>query len=246
MLVTWSSHSSVFDTEMATFTFEEQRMIIRFLQLRGTKPIKNRQQLSETCNDGDMDVKNVRLCVRQFKESRTSCENNPKEPWPRTSRFEDMIARVEQMVMEDRRLSVRQIAANAGISLGSVDTILHDDLKMRKFSARCVARMLTDEKKASRVAMCQAMLSYDKGMNSVFFSSIVTMDETWVPMFNPETKRQSAQWKHTDSPPPKKFRVTTSAEKMMVAMFWDSEGVIITHCVPKGTTVTGQSYEDVL
>ena len=30
------------------------------------------------------------------------------------------------------------------------------------------------------------------------------------------------------------------------AMFWDSEGVILAHCVPKGTIVTGQSYEDVL
>jgi len=154
-----------------------------------------------------------------------------------------MIARVEQMVMEDRRLTVKQIAANAGISVGSVDTILNDDLKMRKVSVRWVPRMLTDENKASRVAMCQAMLSGDKGMNSAFFSSIVTMDETW---FNPETERHSAQWKHTDSPPPKKFWVSASAEKMMVAMFWDSEGVILTHCVPKSTTVTGQTYEDVL
>ena len=104
--------------------------------------------------------------------------------------------------------------------------------------------MLTDENKASRVAMCQAMLSRDKGMNSGFFSSVVTMDETWMPVFNPEM--QSAQWKHTNSLSPKKFRVTNSAEKMMVAMFWDSEGMILTHCVPKGTTVTGKTYEDVL
>ena len=74
-----------------------------------------------------------------------------------------MIARVEQVVMEDRRLTVRQIAANTVISLGSVDTILHDDLKMRKVSARCVPRMLTDENRASRVAVCQAVLSHDKG-----------------------------------------------------------------------------------
>ena len=33
---------------------------------------------------------------------------------------------------------------------------------------------------------------------------------------------------------------------MLVAMFWDSEGVILTHCVPKSTTVTGETYEDVL
>jgi histone-lysine N-methyltransferase SETMAR len=55
-----------------------------------------------------------------------------------------------------------------------------------------------------------------------------------------------AQWKHTDSPPPKKFRVSASAEKMMVAMFWESEGMILTHCIPKKTKVTGGTYEDVL
>ena len=127
---------------MATFIFEEQRVIIRFLHLRGMKPIEIHQRLSETCNDGVMDVKNVRSWVRQFTEGWTSCENKPKGPLPCTSRSEDMIAWVEQMVMEDRRLTVRQIAANAGISVGSVDTILHDDMKLRKVSARWVPRCI--------------------------------------------------------------------------------------------------------
>jgi hypothetical protein len=87
-----------------------------------------------------MDVKNGRSRVRHVTEGRTSCENKPKGPPPRTSRSADMIARVEQMVMEDRRLTVRQIAANAGISVGSVVNILHDDLKLRKVSARWVPR----------------------------------------------------------------------------------------------------------
>ena len=244
--MTSSNDSSVLDTENGDFTFEEQRVIILLLQLRGMKLIEIHQQLSETCSDGVMSVKNVRSWVRQFKEGQTSCENKLKEPRPCTSRYEDMIVRVEEMVMEDRSLTVKQIAANASISIGSVDTILHDDLKMRKVSVRWVLQMLTNENKASPVAMCHAMLSLDKGMNSAFFSSIVTMDETWMPMFNPEIKQHSAQWKHTDSPPLKKFQVTANAEKMMVAMFWDSEGVILNHCVPKSTTVRGETYEDVL
>jgi len=40
--------------------------------------------------------------------------------------------------MEDWQLTVKAIAANAGISVGSVETILHDDLKMQKVSARWV------------------------------------------------------------------------------------------------------------
>jgi len=111
---------------MATFTFEEQRVIIRFFHLRGMKPIEIHQQLSETCNDGVMGVKNMRSWVQQFKEDRTLCGNKPKEPRPRTNRSEDMIARVEQVFMEHSRLTVKQIAANAGISVGSVDTILYE------------------------------------------------------------------------------------------------------------------------
>jgi hypothetical protein len=84
------------------------------------------------------------------------------------------------------------------------------------------------------------MLSRDMGLNSAFFPS---MDETWMPMFNPETKRH---WNHTESPPPKKFRVTASATKIIVAMFWYSEGLVLTNCVPKRKKVTDETYEDVL
>ncbi|PNF22853.1 hypothetical protein B7P43_G16600 [Cryptotermes secundus] len=157
-----------------------------------------------------------------------------------------MVERVEKVVLEDHQLSVENIASKVGISVGYVHTILHEDLRMRKMSSRWVPRMLADEHKAARMPICQVMLTHDESMNGTFFSSIVTMDETWMPFFNPETKRQSAQWKHTHSPPPKKFRVSTSVEKMMLAMFWDSDGVILTHCVPKGTTLTGASYQDVL
>jgi hypothetical protein len=84
---------------MATFSFEEKHVIIRFLHLRGMKPIEIHQQLREKCNDAVIDVKNVRLWVQQFKEGRTSCENKPKELRPCSNRSEDMIARVEQLTM---------------------------------------------------------------------------------------------------------------------------------------------------
>jgi hypothetical protein len=60
MLVTSLSDCSVLETEYGD-------VYIRFLHFRGMKPIKIHHQLSETCNDGVMDVKNVRSWVRQFK-----------------------------------------------------------------------------------------------------------------------------------------------------------------------------------
>jgi len=78
------------------------------------------------------------MCVRGYdssKKAESRVKKRPKEPRPRTCRSGDIIARVEQMVMEDRRLTVKQIAAIVGISVGSMDTILYDDLKMRKSCA---------------------------------------------------------------------------------------------------------------
>ncbi|PNF22963.1 hypothetical protein B7P43_G11391 [Cryptotermes secundus] len=134
---------------MATFSLQEQRVIIRFLHLCGATPIEIHRQLSETCGDGVMNVKNVRSWARQFKEGQTSCDRS------RTSRS-DMVERVEKVVLEDRRLSVENIAPKVGISMGSVHKILHEDLRMRKVSSRWVPRILADDHKAARMAMMKA------------------------------------------------------------------------------------------
>ncbi|PNF14417.1 hypothetical protein B7P43_G01689 [Cryptotermes secundus] len=53
---------------MAMFSLQEQRVTIRFLHLRGVTPTEIHRQLSETCGDGVMNVKNVRSWLRQLKE----------------------------------------------------------------------------------------------------------------------------------------------------------------------------------
>jgi len=50
------------------------------------------------------------------------------------------------------------------------------------------------------------------------------------------------QWKHHTSPPVVKFRKNVSASKVMVSVFWDSEGVLFTDYLEKGKTVTGVYY----
>ncbi|PNF14554.1 hypothetical protein B7P43_G14959 [Cryptotermes secundus] len=144
---------------MVIFSLQEQRVIIHFLHLRDATPIEIHHQLSESCGDGVMNVKNVRSWVRQFKEGRTSCDNEPKQSWPCTSRSDNTAERVEKVVLEDRQLSVENIVSKVGISVGSVHTILHEDLRMRKVSSRWVPRMLADDHKTARVAICLAMLT---------------------------------------------------------------------------------------
>jgi hypothetical protein len=63
-----------------------------------------------------------------------------------------------------------------------------------------------------------------------FLSRVVIMVETWVHFYDPETTQQSMEWKHRDSPRPKKFRAQKSSGKVLVSVLWDIRGVIMIDC----------------
>ena len=69
---------------------------------------------------------------RRFKEGRTSVESDTRAGRPSTSRNEEMIAKVRTIVRNNRRLTVREIADDCGISVGSCDAVLTDDLHMKR------------------------------------------------------------------------------------------------------------------
>ena len=77
-------------------------------------------------------------------------------------------------------------------------------------------------------------------------SWIVTGDESWVHHYKPETKRASMQWKHPTSPAHKKFKVTPSAGKVMLTVFWVCRGVLLTEFQQRDHTVTSASYCTIL
>ena len=50
--------------------------------------------------------------------------------------------------------------------------------------------------------------------------AIGDMDETWLYLYDPETKQQSMGWRRSGSPHPKIFRVQKSAEKVLTSIFF--------------------------
>ena len=66
------------------------------------------------------------------------------------------------------------------------------------------------------------------------------MNETWVHLFYPESKRQSLEWKHPISPTSKKPKMAASAGKIMASVLWDSEGIMMVDYLAKGKTVTSE------
>jgi len=148
--------------------------------------------------------------------------------------------------MSDRRLSVCYIATSVGISTGSVHSSSTDNLLMKKVCARWVLRMLPDVQKANRVDASTTILGLFNENPDNFISRLLTVDETWLHHFDPESKVQSMTWKHVSSPPPTKFRVVASACKVMATVFWDAEGIVLVDYLEHGSTITGPYYADLI
>jgi len=74
-----------------------------------------------------------------------------------------------------------------------------------------VPKELTEERKRKRLDRCSQHLAryHEEGDN--FLQQIFTGDETWMHHYEPESKRQSLQWKHPSSPVAKKFKMQPSA-----------------------------------
>ena len=64
--------------------------------------------------------------------------------------------------------------------------------------------------------------------------------------YEPETKRQSSQWKHAGSPRPKKARQSKSTHKLLIIPFFYSTGMVYMHWVPTGQIVNKEYYAEVL
>ena len=131
-----------------------------------------------------------------------------------------------------------------GISEGSVQTILKKLLDLRKVCARWVLHLLTEEQKTQRLKRAQELLKTYKGCNSRVISNLLTGDETWVHMFEPQRRTDNKQWKRKDKKRPCIAKRTISSKNMLHAIFFNSSGPVIQVPCPSGHTVTGQFYKN--
>ena len=76
-----------------------------------------------------------------------------------------------------------------------------------------------------------------------FVRRFITMDETCIHHYTPESKQQSKQWTEAGCSAPKKTRSVPSAGKLMAWVCWDAKGILFIDYLEKGKT-TGEYYSN--
>ena len=71
------------------------------------------------------------------------------------------------------------------------------------------SKLLSEEKKLDMVKVSMELLSMYKA-DKEFLDRIITGDESWFHYYEPESKRQSKQWKGRDEPVPIKVKAAPS------------------------------------
>ncbi|KAJ4448840.1 hypothetical protein ANN_00231 [Periplaneta americana] len=182
----------------------EQRYCIKFCQKLGDSQSQTIRKIQQVFGEDAMGVTQIKEWFNRFKDGRTSAESEQRCGRPQTARSAAVVERVRNLVMADRRLTVREIAEEVGDLLDTANT--------------------------------------DPG----FLNTVITGDESWVYGYDPGTKRQSSQWKHPESPRPKKARQVRSKIKVMLTVFFDVRGIVHHEYAPEGQMVTKEYYHDVL
>jgi hypothetical protein len=157
-----------------------------------------------------------------------------------------LIASVAAAVANDRHIDTRSLAAAHGVCLRTICRILKEDLGLVNKLAHWVPKLLSQVQKEERVRISQDFFDAVECSEVSMLDNMVTMDETMVSYYTPETKRMSKEWTLKGKPGPLKAKVQASRSKQMVFALFDSHGLIYLHIAPRSATINAPYVVDIL
>ena len=100
----------------------------------------------------------VKNWVDQFKRGDFSTCDAPQPGRPRTVTTPEIIDQIHELILEDRRISAKSIAEQLDISRERVGSNIHEDLDMRKLSAKGIPKCLDADQKRQRCQFSEQIL----------------------------------------------------------------------------------------
>ena len=145
-LIRYCMSNMASDAKVCFSSKVEYRAVIRYLYLKRKTFKEIHDELADVYGSYAPSYVQFKFWVGEFKRGRTSLEDEARSGRQLDATDEEMSKKVRDLVYSDRRIQVEEIAQTLGISHGSVSTILHDRLGMRKLTACWVPNPLAMSK----------------------------------------------------------------------------------------------------
>ncbi|UYV74934.1 hypothetical protein LAZ67_12001834 [Cordylochernes scorpioides] len=195
----------------------EQRIRIKFCY-------KIRKSASETLDllklafgDENVNKPTTFRWFSRFKIGMETVKDEKRVGRPILHRNPEKVSQISNLIKENPLIGLQDIEEETGISKSLVGSIIKEDLQLKKTPSKFAPKMLTIQQKENHV------YGYD-----------------------PETKRQSMEWKGKDEPRTKKSRLCKSKNKVLLVTFFDIKGIVHYEYLEEGQTINKESYLNIM
>ena len=170
----------------------EERYAIKFCFKLGKNATETYRMLQTAFGASCLNRASVFEWHKRFKEGRESVRDDERCGRSKEVRTPELSGQIKNFMDKDRRVSIEAINAQFDVSVGTVHTIIREELKMRKICAKFVSRVLREDQKERRCHDSREMVVLINS-DPTGLDALVTCDESWIYCYDPETK--SSQWK---------------------------------------------------
>ncbi|UYV71810.1 hypothetical protein LAZ67_9000508 [Cordylochernes scorpioides] len=182
----------------------------------GSRESRTLALMNEAYEDEIFSRTQVYFWYKRFKDDRKSIADDSRSDRPLTSTTDRNIKQVRDLIVADRKNTIDNISEILGISYGSFQNIIGNNLNMIK--------------------LC----------DSDFSKRIITGDETCCFLFDPQTKKPSLEWHTPSSPRRNKVCLDKSKGKVMLVVFFDYQRFVYYEYIKEGVTINKQVFKEIL
>ena len=166
----------------------EFRVLIKHVFLREKTLSETKAKLNKYYLDSTPSYRMVQKSLTEFRCGRTSTKTILSPRLLNEITTPEMTNEIHDIVLNDPKVKVREIAEIVSISTECVVNILHTHLWIRKLYARWVPRLLTIYPKRIRRTTSEPNLAYLNRNLKEFLRRFVAMDETWIHHYTPQSQ----------------------------------------------------------
>ncbi|UYV79771.1 hypothetical protein LAZ67_18000597 [Cordylochernes scorpioides] len=157
----------------------DQRTCIKFCVKNEIKCTDTFRMLTVAYGEATLDRSNVYRWYKMFSKGREDVNDEERAGRPSTSTTDEKINEVEKMILANRQITVREVAEDLNISIGSCHSIFINDLGIRRVAAKFVPKLLNCDQKQHRMNIANEMLDSVRDDPNLL-QRVITGDEAGV------------------------------------------------------------------
>jgi len=133
---------------------KEQSICIKFCFRLNKTATETYRMLKEAFGEQALSQARTFEWFQHFKDGWESVEDRKHSGRPSTCTTPEMNAKVHEIILEDRRHTIHDVCNRVGLSYGSCQRILADELNLRRIATKFVPRLLDNDQRDHRVQVC--------------------------------------------------------------------------------------------